>query len=65
MSIPYLYNASDCPIRPDEKFFITVSMSTFLKDDISPASMDNAFEAAVDASPLIPTELVTCATLAA
>ena len=53
----------DIPERPDEKLFITVDKSTFVNDDISPASIVSAFADTIDASPNIPTELVICAIL--
>ena len=61
ISMPYFLTAIAAPERPLEKFFITVSSGIFVNEDISPASIVKAFDVAIDASPIIPTEFVICA----
>ena len=59
-SIPYFLTAVEAPAKPLDKLAITRSKGTFASDDKSPANMVKPFEAAMELSCNIPTELVIC-----
>ena len=58
VSIPYWYNALDCPINPLWKLFITSDKSLLDNEDQSADNILSAFDVAIEVSPSIPAEFV-------